>query len=57
MLDDEIEEFIAGLQKNLERDHLDLETYLKMREMERDAFVEQEVKPAAETPPGTLSGP
>ena len=47
MLDDEIEEFIAGLQKNLERDHLDLETYLKMREMERDAFVEQEVKPAA----------
>ncbi len=47
LLDNEIEEFIHGVQHNLERDHLDLETYLKMREMDRETFVEQEVKPAA----------
>jgi hypothetical protein len=38
---------MAGLEKNLERDHLDLETYLKMREMDRETFTEKEVKPAA----------
>jgi len=47
MLDEEIEDFLHGLEHNLERDHLDLETYLKMREMDRDTFIENEVKPAA----------
>lgn len=47
MLDEEVEEFMHNLGHNLERDNLDMETYLKMREMNRDDFVEQEVKPAA----------
>lgn len=47
MLEDEIEDFIKGLEHNLEHDHLDLETYLKMREMDRETFIENEVKPAA----------
>jgi hypothetical protein len=47
LLDEEIEDFIKGLEKNLERDHLDLETYLKMREMDRETFIEKEVKSAA----------
>ena len=47
MLDSEIEEFLHGVQHNLERDHLDLDTYLKMRELDREGFIEQEVKPAA----------
>ena len=48
MLDDEIEAFMTNLQQDLERDHLDLDTYLKMREMDRDTFIEKEVKQAAE---------
>jgi trigger factor len=47
MLEEEIEDFIHGLEHNLEHDHLDLETYLKMREMDRETFIENEVKPAA----------
>lgn len=47
MLEEEIGDFIHGLEHNLEHDHLDLETYLKMREMDRETFVENEVKPAA----------
>ena len=47
MLDEEIEEFLHGVEHNLERDRLDLETYLKMREMDRETFIESEVKPAA----------
>lgn len=48
MLNQEIEEFLHGVQHNLERDRLDLDTYLKMREMDRESFIETEVKPAAE---------
>lgn len=48
MLEEEIEQFLHGLEHNLERDRLDLNTYLKMREMDRETFIEKEVKPAAE---------
>lgn len=48
MLDEEMEEFVHGVEHNLEHDHLDLDTYLKMREMDRETFNEQEVKPAAQ---------
>lgn len=48
MLEEEIEQFLHGLEHNLEHDHLDMDTYLKMRNLERDAFIEQEVKPAAQ---------
>lgn len=47
MLDEEVDEFMEGLEKNLQRDHLDLETYLKMREMDRETFITNEVKEAA----------
>ncbi len=47
MLEEEIEEFIHGVQHNLEHDRLDLDTYLKMRNMDRETFIETEVKPAA----------
>ncbi len=47
MLEEEIEEFIHGVEHNLEHDRLDLDTYLKMRNMDRETFVETEVKPAA----------
>ena len=47
MLDEEVEEFLHGLQHNLEHDHMDLETYLKMRDVDRETFIDQEVKPAA----------
>jgi trigger factor len=47
MLDEEVEQFLHGVEHNLERDRLDLETYLKMREIDRETFIETEVKPAA----------
>lgn len=48
MLEEEIEQFLHGVEHNLEHDRLDLDTYLKMREMDRETFIETEVKPAAE---------
>lgn len=48
LLEEEIDEFIHRFQHSLERDRLDLETYLKMREMDRETFIETEAKPAAE---------
>jgi trigger factor len=47
LLEEEIEEFLHGVEHNLEHDRLDLETYLKMREMDRETFIDVEVKPAA----------
>ena len=47
LLDEEIKNFLHGVEHNLERDRLDLDTYLKMREMDRETFIEKEVKPAA----------
>jgi trigger factor len=47
MLEDEIEQFLENVQHNLEHDRLDLDTYLKMRDMDRSTFIETEVRPAA----------
>lgn len=47
MLDEEIEEFIHGVEHNLEHDRLDLDTYLKMRQIDRETFINEEVRPAA----------
>ena len=47
LLDEEIEEFIHGVEHNLEHDRLDLETYLKMRQIDRETFINEEVRPAA----------
>jgi trigger factor len=47
MLEEEVEEFLHGVEHNLQHDRLDLDTYLKMRDMDRETFIDQEVKPAA----------
>jgi len=47
MLEDEIEEMIKNFENNLARQNLDLETYLKINNLEREVFVEKEIKPAA----------
>ena len=47
MLEKEIEDFLHGMEHDLEHEHLDLDTYLKMREMDRETFIDVDVKPAA----------
>ncbi len=47
LLEEEIQDFIHNIEHDLEHEKLDLETYLKIRGLERDAFIENEVKPAA----------
>jgi FKBP-type peptidyl-prolyl cis-trans isomerase (trigger factor) len=38
---------LHGVEHNLEHDRLDLDTYLKMRQMDRETFINEEVRPAA----------
>jgi trigger factor len=47
LVNDEIGELIKSLEHDLERQKLDLTTYLKTRNLEKEAFIEQEVKPVA----------
>lgn len=47
LLENEITDFLHGVEHDLEHERLDLDTYLKMREMNRETFIETEVKPAA----------
>jgi trigger factor len=47
VLEEEIEHVLSHLQQDLTRQKLDLDTYLKMRKLEKDAFIENEVKPSA----------
>ncbi len=47
MLDDEIHSVLHTIERDLARQNMDLDTYLKVRQLERDAFIEQEVKPTA----------
>ena len=46
-LDEEIDEFVHNVEHDLSHQQLDLETYLKIRGLDRAAFIETEVKPAA----------
>ena len=46
-LQDEIEEITRQLERDLTRQSMDMETYLKYRKMEKDQLVEDELKPAA----------
>ena len=48
MLDDEVEELLKDFEKNLARQNMDFETYLKINNLEREKFVDEELKPAAE---------
>jgi len=47
MLDREIEEVLHNVEHDLSRQNLDLDTYLKMRRLDRQTFIDQEVKPVA----------
>ncbi len=47
MLDDEITDMLESLERDLANQKMDLSTYLKTRNLERDQFIEKEVKPAA----------
>jgi len=47
LVEDEIEELLKSLEHDLSHQKLDLATYLKTRNLEKEAFIESEVKPAA----------
>jgi trigger factor len=47
LVDEEVEELLKSLEHDLSHQKMDLPTYLKTRNIEKDAFIETEVKPAA----------
>lgn len=47
-LQEEIEHLLGHLQKDLERSRLDLDTYLKMLQMDRDTFIQNRIQPQAQ---------
>jgi len=47
MLDDEIEDMIHAFESHIAHQNLDLETYLKINNLEKEQFIEKEIKPAA----------
>lgn len=48
LLDDEIEHMLVHFEQDLSRQKLDLDTYLKTRELTREELIDKEIKPAAE---------
>ena len=46
-LNDEIAEVTRLLERDLARQNIDFNTYLKMRQLDKEALIEQEIKPAA----------
>jgi trigger factor len=47
VLDHEVEHIIEALQQDLAQQKMDLETYLKTRQTDRETFIEDEAKPVA----------
>jgi len=47
LLESEIEKVLNRVEADLKRQNLDLETYFKIRETDKEKFVEEEAKPAA----------
>jgi trigger factor len=47
MLDKETEDVLGNFEQNIAQQNLDLDTYLKVNKLERDKFIEDEIKPAA----------
>ena len=47
MVDEEINHLIERLQRDLAQQKLDLDTYLKIRKLEKEQLIEQEIRPAA----------
>ena len=48
LMEDEIEHMLGHFNEDLARQNLELETYLKTREMTREELIEKEIRPAAE---------
>ncbi len=48
MVEEEIENVIHNLEHDLEHQNLDFDTYLKLMNLERDKYVEETIRPAAE---------
>ena len=47
VLEEETRDLVKNFEENLGRQKMDLDAYLKMRELTREEFIDQEVKPAA----------
>lgn len=47
MLKEEIERILHRVEMDLKRQNLDLDTYLKIRKMDRDGFIADEIEPTA----------
>jgi trigger factor len=47
LLDEEVDSMLESVQKDLARQNMDLNTYLKVRNMDRETFIETEVRPSA----------
>ncbi len=47
LLDREVDDFLHNVEHDLEHQQMDLDTYLKVRGVTKDEFIEKEVKPAA----------
>jgi trigger factor len=47
-LEHEIEHVISHLEEDLAQQNLNMQTYLKFRDLEKDKFIEEEIKPLAE---------
>lgn len=47
MLDDEIKDVLKSVEQDIARQNLDLDTYLKINNREKEDFIEKDIKPAA----------
>lgn len=48
MLDDEIQDVLKNIEEDIAKQNLDLDTYLKLNQREKEEFIEKDVKPAAQ---------
>ncbi len=48
LLDEEVDQFLKSVEHDLSHQNMDLDTYLKLRDLDRETFIKDEVKPAAE---------
>lgn len=48
MLDDEIQDVLKNIEEDIARQNLDLDTYLKLNQREKEEFIDKDVKPAAQ---------
>jgi trigger factor len=48
MLDDEIQDVLKNIEEDIAKQNLDLDTYLKLNQREKEEFIDKDVKPAAQ---------